>query len=65
MSGREDSPPELAVILPAFNEIGGIAETLARVRDVEIVGEPEYSVQGIGNPITVSLKDLPVRLTAA
>jgi len=40
-------------------------ELLARVRDVEIVGEPEYSVQGIGNPITVSLKDLQVRLTAA
>ena len=40
-------------------------ELLARVRGIEIVGEPEYSVQGIGNPITVSLKDLPVRLTAA
>jgi cytochrome P450 len=40
-------------------------ELLTRVRDIEIVGEPEYSVQGIGNPITVSLKDLPVRLTAA
>ncbi|HEX5096725.1 MAG TPA: cytochrome P450, partial [Acidimicrobiia bacterium] len=40
-------------------------ELLARVRDFEVVGEPEYSVQGIGNPITVSLKDLPVRLTAA
>jgi cytochrome P450 len=40
-------------------------ELLARVSEVEIVGEPEYSVQGIGNPITVSLKDLPVRLTAA
>jgi len=40
-------------------------ELLARVRHIEIVGEPEYSVQGIGNPITVSLKDLPVRLTAA
>jgi cytochrome P450 len=40
-------------------------ELLTRVRDVEIVGEPEYSVQGIGNPITVSLKDLQVRLTAA
>jgi cytochrome P450 len=40
-------------------------ELLTRVRGVEIVGEPEYSVQGIGNPITVSLKDLPVRLTRA
>jgi cytochrome P450 len=38
-------------------------ELLARVGDVEVLGEPEYSVQGIGNPITVSLQDLPVRLT--
>jgi cholest-4-en-3-one 26-monooxygenase len=39
-------------------------ELLSRVADVEVTGEPEYSVQGIGNPITVSLQELPVRLTA-
>jgi len=50
----------------AKREIRVMFEELhTRVRDIEIVGEPEYSVQGIGNPITVSLKDLPVRLTAA
>ena len=38
-------------------------ELLARVADIEVLGEPEYSVQGIGNPITMTLKDLPVRLT--
>ncbi len=40
-------------------------ELLARVRDIEIVGDPEYTVQGIGNPIVFSLKDLPVRLMPA
>jgi glycosyltransferase involved in cell wall biosynthesis len=57
MSGREDSPPELAVILPAFNEIGGIAETLARVRDVlaglncssEIIVVDDGSTDGTGD----------------
>lgn len=29
-----DAPPDLAVILPAFNEAAGITDTLARVRDV-------------------------------
>jgi len=37
-------------------------ELLARVGHVEITGEPEYAVQGIGNPITLTLKHLPVRL---
>ena len=39
-------------------------ELLARVGTIEITGDPEYAVQGIGNPITLTLKDLPVRLTA-
>lgn len=39
-------------------------ELLARASQIEILGEAEYSVQGIGNPIMMSLKDLPVRLTA-
>jgi len=38
-------------------------ELLGRVSEIEVVGELAYSVQGIGNPITVSLQDLPVRLT--
>ncbi len=38
-------------------------ELLARVGTVEITGTPEYSVQGIGNPITMTLKSLPVRLS--
>jgi cytochrome P450 len=38
-------------------------ELLARVGEIEVLGEPQYSVQGIENPITLSLKDLPVRLT--
>ena len=37
-------------------------EMLRRVDDVELLGELEYSVQGIGSPITVSPKTLPVRL---
>ena len=39
-------------------------ELLARVADIEIVGPAAYAVQGIGNPIVMSLQDLPVRLTA-
>ena len=39
-------------------------ELFSRVRDIEIVGERTYSVQGISNPIVVSLKGLPVRLAA-
>ncbi len=38
-------------------------ELVARVGDVELLSNPGYSVQGIENPITVSLKDLHVRLT--
>jgi cytochrome P450 len=38
-------------------------ELLARVDEVEVVGDPEYAVQGIGNPITLTLATLPVRLT--
>jgi cytochrome P450 len=40
-------------------------ELLRRVAEVELLGEPVYSVQGIGNPILASLKELPVRLVAA
>ncbi|UXA06196.1 cytochrome P450 [Mycobacterium sp. SMC-2] len=38
-------------------------ELTARVTEVGLLGEPEYSVQGAENPITVSLRQLPVRLT--
>jgi cholest-4-en-3-one 26-monooxygenase len=37
-------------------------ELFARVADIELLSDPEYSVQGIENPITVGLKDLHVRL---
>jgi len=40
-------------------------ELLRRVGDIEIVGEPSHSVQGIGNPISVSLQEYPVRLSRA
>jgi len=40
-------------------------ELLARTREIEVLGEPGYSVQGLFNPIYVSLQSLPVRLTAA
>ena len=40
-------------------------ELLARTADIEQVGDPAYSVLGIGNPILVSLGKLPVRLKAA
>jgi cytochrome P450 len=36
-------------------------ELLARVADVEITGPLRYSLQGIGNPIVMSPKSLPVR----
>lgn len=39
-------------------------ELLARVKDFEILGEPEYSVAGIQSPVSVSLKDMQVRMTA-
>jgi cytochrome P450 len=38
-------------------------ELLARTREIEVLGEPRYSVQGLFNPIYVSLQSLPVRLT--
>jgi cytochrome P450 len=38
-------------------------ELLARVGNIELVSKPQYSVQGIENPLTVGLKDLRVRLT--
>ncbi|MCP4907974.1 MAG: cytochrome P450 [bacterium] len=37
-------------------------ELLARVSDFELVGDLKYGVQGIGNPITVALKELPIRM---
>jgi cytochrome P450 len=37
-------------------------ELLARTREIEVLGEPRYSVQGLFNPIYVSLQSLPVRL---
>jgi cytochrome P450 len=37
-------------------------ELLARVAGFETAGEPMYGVQGIGNPITVALTELPIRL---
>jgi len=39
-------------------------ELLARVAEIEIVAPPSYSVMGIGNPIVVSPRTLPVALTA-
>lgn len=39
-------------------------ELISRVGEFEILGQPEYSVQGIENPITVALKHLPIRLKA-
>ena len=40
-------------------------ELLKRTAQIEQVGDPSYSVLGIGNPILVSLGKLPVRLKAA
>jgi cytochrome P450 len=37
-------------------------ELLGRVRDVEIVGAPHFSVFGIYNPILLAMTELPVRL---
>jgi len=39
-------------------------ELLKRTAEIEQVGDPAYSVLGIGNPILVSLGKLPVRLKA-
>jgi cytochrome P450 len=38
-------------------------ELAAGVGQIELLGEPQYSVQGIENPITISLSEMPVRLT--
>ncbi len=40
-------------------------ELLRRTSEIELIGEPTYSVLGIGNPILVSLGQLPVRLKPA
>lgn len=40
------------------------SELLARTREIEVIAEPSHSVQGLFNPIYVSLKSLPVRLVA-
>ncbi len=40
-------------------------ELLRRTARIEQIGDPAYSVLGIGNPILVSLGKLPVRLKAA
>ena len=40
-------------------------ELLKRTSHIEQIGDPAYSVLGIGNPILVSLGKLPVRLKAA
>ena len=37
-------------------------ELLARTADIELLGDVTYNVQGLGNPIIVSAKELPVRL---
>lgn len=40
-------------------------ELLSRTAGIDLVGDPSYSVLGIGNPILLSLGKLPVRLKAA
>ena len=39
-------------------------ELLARVKDFELIGKPEFSVAGIQSPVSVSLKDMQVKMTA-
>ena len=39
-------------------------ELLRRVSDIELTGEPSYSVFGIYNPILMAMTELPVRLAA-
>lgn len=56
MTERDTVEPELALIVPAFNEIGGIAQTLTRVRDVlaglgrssEVIVVDDGSTDGTG-----------------
>ncbi|MFK7896663.1 MAG: cytochrome P450 [Myxococcota bacterium] len=40
-------------------------ELLSRTSNIELVGDPSYSVLGIGNPILLSLGKLPVHLKAS
>ena len=40
-------------------------ELLTRTREVEIIGNPRFNVQGITSTVPVSLRDLPVRLRSA
>ena len=40
-------------------------ELLSRTESIELVGDPTWSVLGIGNPILLSLGKLPVRLKGA
>ena len=40
-------------------------ELFKRTSEIELVGDPKYSVLGIGNPILVSLSQLPVHLKAS
>jgi cytochrome P450 len=48
----------------ARREIRVIFEELFdRVRGIEILGNPIYSVSGVQSPVVYSMKDLPVRLT--
>src|SRR4029453_443563 len=57
MTTHEAPAPDLAVIIPAFNEIGGITQTLARVREVlaslpgrtEIIVVDDGSTDGTGD----------------
>jgi cytochrome P450 len=39
-------------------------ELLARVGEIEILGDPLYSVSGIQSPVVLSMKELPVRLSS-
>ena len=39
-------------------------ELFARVAEIEITGDPVYSVTGVESPVSFSLKELPVRITA-
>ncbi len=38
-------------------------ELLSRTGEIEMLGEPAYSVLGVVSPVVFSMKDLPVRLT--
>ena len=38
-------------------------ELLARTREIELVGAPQYTVLGIDNPILVAMSEMPVRLS--